>query len=141
MTQEISNALPTLLRDLLLETASSEGLDCNQARRMLWAMVAPSTLNDLPEVLSKLARMLRTAESQWPGTLAASDLMAWPSIISRLKPIAEGFKYPKTPPTRRHLGIVVATTPVTGNVMPSIPLCLPCLTRNRNRNTLPSAIS
>lgn len=104
MAQYIDHTLPTLLRGPLLEEASNEGLDSYQVRRILWSVIAPSTLSDLPEVLSKLARMLCAAESRWPDTLAKLDLVAWPSIISRLKPIAERFSYPKTPSKRRHLG-------------------------------------
>jgi len=104
MTDKIIRTLPILLRGPLLEEASCEGLDPYQVRRILWAIVAPPTLSDLPEVLSKLDRVLSAAENQWPGTLVASDLEAWPSIISQLKPIAERFSYPKTPLARRHLG-------------------------------------
>ncbi len=104
MTEKIDRSLPILLRGPLLEEVASEDLDLYQVRRILWAIVAPPTLSDLPEVLSKLDRLLRAAESQWPGTLAAFDLVAWPSTISQLKPIAERFSYPKTPLARRHLG-------------------------------------
>src|ERR1035441_2244574 len=104
MTQKINDALPILLRGSLLDAASSEGLDCRQIRRILWGIVAPSTLNDLPEVLGKLDRVLHSAESHWPGTLAAFDLVVWPSTISKLKPIVKQFTFPQTPPTRRHLG-------------------------------------
>jgi len=112
MTPEINGALPILLRAPLLDAASRVGLDCCQIRRILWSIVAPSTLNDLPEVLSKLDRVLLSAERQWPGTLTKFDLVAWPSIISTLKPIVEQFACARTQPLEGIWVIVVATTQV-----------------------------
>ncbi len=88
----------------LLSAAVTAGLDADAVRRILWAIVAPANLHDLPEVLDKLARMLIAADGQWPGVLAALKMAAWPRMISMLEPIAADLGYAVTPVSARHLG-------------------------------------
>jgi len=94
----------TLSTDPLLIAAQAIELDSNEVRRILWAIVAPATRDDLPEVLGKLARMLVAADDEWPGVLEALKMATWPTMISKLQPIAETLKYPTTPIGARHLG-------------------------------------
>jgi hypothetical protein len=94
----------TLPPNQLLSEAAKAGLDRKEVRRILWAIVAPATLDDLPEVLGKLVRVLLVVDGQWPGTLCSLEMATWPETISKLQPIAAGSGYPTTPVDARHLG-------------------------------------
>jgi hypothetical protein len=97
--------------DPLLSAVENVGIDPDEVRRILWAVIAPLTRDDLSEVLGKFARVLTVAEDRWPGVLAALgefakpaelNIAAWPAVASKLRPIVDRLKYPITPLDARH---------------------------------------
>ncbi len=87
-----------------LLNAAKQDLDPEQVRRILWALLAPPTRDDLPEVLAKFARVLTVAGDQWPGVLLDLNMETWPSISTKLGSIAQTLVFPKTPSDARHFG-------------------------------------
>lgn len=88
----------------LLDAAITAGLDPDEVRRILWAIVAPTTLDDVPEVLGKLGRVLFAADRQWPGIRSALKMATWFETLAKLQPIAKVLGCPITPDDARHLG-------------------------------------
>ena len=91
-------------KDPYLSAAAKEGIDPEEVRRILWAVVAPPTRDDLSEVLGKFARVLTAAGAQWPGVLPDLSMESWPRISKRLASIAQTLEFPKTPMEARHFG-------------------------------------
>jgi hypothetical protein len=88
----------------LIDAAVDAGLKPDEVRGILWAIVAPATLDDLPEILRKLRRVLLAAENTWQSILTAAGIASWPDRLATLQPIARKPGYPTTPLDKRHLG-------------------------------------
>jgi hypothetical protein len=91
-------------KDPFLNAAEKEGIDPEEVRRILWAVLAPPTRDDLSEVLGKFARVLTAAGDQWPGVLLDLNIETWPSISRKLGSIAQTLVFPKTPMEARFFG-------------------------------------